>query len=243
VVVEPSEDDVEGQAMLQEQLAQHSATATSEQDGQDKDRQKKKQMILFGSIGVLVLILIIVLATTLSGGSDDDNAIPAPLSPTEPPTQAGTEWTIPPTINGAFPAEQCRQDSTILLPLSRQESNHTVPLSNFSNLECGIIPGAATNNLLWYTLAPYKDEIVTAHVRAQSMFSYLYVLEGDCDTTQTCLVSSYSSYSNLVLSFPAKVGKTYFILVSTNGKNGGQYQLDIEVCRAVCCFVWRAQGL
>jgi hypothetical protein len=233
VVAEPSEDDVEGQAKLQEQLAQHSATTTSEQDDQDKDYQKKKKIILFGGIGVLVLIFIIVLATTLGGGSDDDNQDSTNTSPTEPPTQAGTEWTIPPTIDGAFPAELCRQDSTILLPLSRQEINHTVPLSNFTNPECGIAPGTVTNNLLWYTLAPYKDEIVTAYVRAQSMFSYLYVLEGDCDTTQTCLGSSYSTSADLVLSFPAKVGKTYFILISTNGRNGGQYQLDIEVCHAV----------
>lgn len=250
----PVEDDIEGQQKLQDQLAQLLNTVVplgQDPENEEAQRKRKRKLLnLFGAIGFVIVIVITVLAITLSGGSDDgggNNSSPLEAPPsqdqnddsianTESPTEAGPEWTIPPTISNAFPSTVCRQDSTIILPFSREETNHSAPLSNFANSECQMDAGATIGNLLWYTLAPYKNEIVTASLRAQSMFSFMYVLEGDCDATMTCLGRGANSYANLAITFPAMVGKTYFIAVATNNGNGGKYQLDIEVW--FCHFVF-----
>lgn len=207
-----------------------------ESDNDEQETSKfwdKRKIMIAGAGSLLVLLLIILLIVFLLNGNEDP-PVDSTTGPIDAPDGGETDdqdditppWTIPPTIEGAFPSDFCREDSTILLPVVEEIENHTAPSSNFTNLDCSLQPGS---NIRWYTFKPYKNEIVTAKIVAPTTYTRLSVLEGGCEDFPTC-ITSYSAWRTHSQTFPAASGKTYFILVNTNF-NGSKYQLELEVSK------------
>jgi hypothetical protein len=137
--------------------------------------------------------------------------------------QFSVEAPKPPTNSYCTGATDISDD----IPFARTDTTvDAVPA--FSNLICGIDP---THRGLWYKYVPEEEEngIVTATLSGQVSSSRLSYYTGNSCEDLTC--EQWTSSSTLIQSiiFHAKVGTTYYMLVSgLTFDNAGAFQISVD---------------
>jgi hypothetical protein len=136
--------------------------------------------------------------------------------------QFSVEAPKPPTNSYCTGATDVSDDIPFALT---DTTEHAVPA--FSNLICSIDP---THRGLWYKHVPEEeDAIVTATLSGQVSSSRLSYYTGNSCEDLTC--EQWTSSSTLIrsITFHAKVGTTYYVLVSGNTfDNAGAFQIAID---------------
>jgi hypothetical protein len=86
---------------------------------------------------------------------------------------------------------------------------------------------------VWYQITPTSDAIGVATISNQAFRAQVSVFSGACGSLSCIYTSSYSSYSDRTVTWPAVTGTDYYIAVSGDDFfDKGIFDITVEVSQA-----------